>query len=443
MLLDIGNELVKKAIELGATEAEAFLISGKITSLSFSKYVEDFRSSLTTGVGLRAVVGKRVGLHSTSTLDDVKSIAERAVAIAKSSPEDPHWVSLPKRLERRAVEGTYDGRLVKMEPEELVEVVSIVSNSVANVSEKVEPVRSLLYAIAGKVAICNSYGEEVEREGTIVTMWLTAKAEEAGRKATKTEHKEARTWADVDFEKLAMDAAEGALKSLEAKPIKSAKMPVVISNDLFASLLSIMLSGPFSADWVQEGRSPLANKVGSEIASNEITIVDDGTMSYGFGSKEFDDEGIATQRTTLIDKGVLVNFLYDTYTAQREGKRSTGNAWRWYWTIPLPRPSNLVFQQGEAKVEEVIEETKSGLYVVETIGHWLSNPISGNLNATVTHGYLIENGELAQPVKGVVLSGDFYAVLKDGIDIIADDIRNTSNSYAPTVRVKELTIAGL
>ena len=109
---------------------------------------------------------------------------------------------------------------------------------------------------------------------------------------------------------------------------------------------------------------------------------------------------------------------------------------------PQPSPTNLILAPGNVDPEEMIQETKKGMFIEETIGEWLSNPISGNLNATVTHGYLIENGELTTPVKGIVIAGNFYEILKDGIELIGNDLRNSSQNYSPTVKLSEITIAG-
>lgn len=109
---------------------------------------------------------------------------------------------------------------------------------------------------------------------------------------------------------------------------------------------------------------------------------------------------------------------------------------------PQPLPNNLILNPGKASSEEMIQETKKGIYIEETIGEWLSNPVSGNLNATVTHGYLVENGELAEPIKGVVISGNFYEVLRNGIEMIGNDLRNREQFYSPTVKLTQLTIAG-
>jgi PmbA protein len=109
---------------------------------------------------------------------------------------------------------------------------------------------------------------------------------------------------------------------------------------------------------------------------------------------------------------------------------------------PEPALSNLILEPGKASPEEMISETKNGVYVEDTIGEWLSDPVSGSLSATVTHGYLIENGKLIQPIKGVIISGNFYEILKNDIEILGNDLKNNMHCYSPTVKLAQLTIAG-
>jgi len=175
-------------------------------------------------------------------------------------------------------------------------------------------------------------------------------------------------------------------------------------------------------------------------------------MKSGFMSWGFDDEGVPQQLTPVIQKGVLKSYLYDTYTGAKDKIASTGNATRRgmgmfglanpYTRTPTPAPTNFVLKPGDAERDEMIEETQDGLYVVTSIGEWLSNPMSGMLNATVTNAFLVKNGELSNPVKGVIVSGSFFDMIRDTIDLIADDTRNAANFYSPSVRVREMSIAG-
>jgi PmbA protein len=221
------------------------------------------------------------------------------------------------------------------------------------------------------------------------------------------------------------------------------KTDIIFRNQIFANLLGIFIGPTISAEWVQKGRSPLAGKIGSIIASEGVSIVDDGTLQGGWGTCPFDDEGCPIQRTPIVERGVLRNFIYDTYTAMKAGVVSSGNAQRaGYWVKPQPSPNNLLFAEGKDNPEEMIKDTRTGIYVDTTIGEWLSNPVSGNLNATITHGYRIENGELGEPIKGVVVSGNFFELLKTGVGSIGTDLKNSGENYSPTVKLVGLTVAG-
>jgi PmbA protein len=278
------------------------------------------------------------------------------------------------------------------------------------------------------------------------------KAEEAGKKGISDEGIQARSWRELSLEDNADDAADRAIKMMNARPISSRKTSVVISNELTARVLSVMFSGTINAEAVQRGRSPWIAKIGKQVASDNFNLVDDGIRRAGLGTRAFDDEGIPQKTTPIIVKGILRSYLYDNYTAAKDQLSSTGNARRIgsgtfgfgrpYTQTPVPAPTNLVLNNGESSLDELITETGEGLYVVDSIGEWLSNPISGLLNVTVTNAFEIRKGELADPVKGVIVSGNFFEMIMTHMDLIGNDMQNSGNVYAPSVRISEMTLAG-
>jgi len=218
-------------------------------------------------------------------------------------------------------------------------------------------------------------------------------------------------------------------------------MPIVWHNKLFASVLGIMFGRTLSADEVQKGRSPWAGKVGKRIASKHVHLIDDGLLMTGVGTREFDDDGIPQRRVPLVEEGILKGFLYDNYTANKERRESTGNSNRDYASLPLPSVNNLILHP-QMKKGELLADIKRGLYLVEAIGTWLSNPISGDLSATATNAFLIEDGELTKPIKGVIVSGNFFDILENKIELIADDVENLGSIYAPSVKITEMSVTG-
>jgi len=436
---------IKKALKMKATEAEAYTQKTKTIRVEFDEKIKSLKTIESTGIGLRVALGKKTAMYSTSVLDEnrIGEAVTKAVKTAKVAPEDPSWRHMNRKFGNASAEGYYDGEIGNLSYQEIVGTLLSSVNLIKDYDKRVKPTRGILNITRANISVANTYNESAERSETNVEIWMRTKAEEYGMESTGNEHQEARFWKEVNFEDIASKAAEKAVKFLKAKPIPSGKTSVIIRNQVFASILGVILGYPVTADWVQKGRSPLANKLGSQIASENISIVDDGVMPKGWRTKPFDDEGCPTQRTPIIEKGVLRNYLYDTYTALKDQVKSTGNAQRlFYWIKPQTLPNNLILKTGDASSEEIIRETKHGIYIEETIGEWLSNPVSGNLNATVTHGYLVENGELTKPIKGVVISGNFYELLKNGIEIIGKDLRNSSENYSPTVKITELTFAG-
>lgn len=436
---------VKRALSLGASEAEAYVRKTRTIRVEGAEEIENFKTNEFTGIGLRVVLGKRIAMYSTSILgkEEIKAAVDKAVKIARVAPEDPDWRQINKGFGEAPAQGYYDKTLETLEYQEIVEKLGSVVDLVKDYDKMVKLTRLNLTIETRNTLIANSYDESCHRDETFLSYFLRTKAEEAGMESTGSVSQETRFLEEVDFEGSAVEAAEKSLKFLKSKPIPSGKMPVIIRNKVSASMLGVLLSGPVNADWVQRGQSPLADKLGAQIASEEINIIDDGMMHGGWRTRPFDDEGHPTQRTQIIEDGVFKNFLYDTYTALKGGVGSTGNAYRSHSQMtPRPSPNNLIFRAGEADLEEMICQTEQGVYVVDTIGEWLSNPVSGNLNATVTHGYFVKNGEMSDPIKGVVISGNFYDILKDGIELIGNDLRNNMQNYSPTVKIRQLTVAG-
>ncbi|MBX5329150.1 MAG: TldD/PmbA family protein [Candidatus Bathyarchaeota archaeon] len=443
--MEIAELAVKKALELGATEVEVYAQKTKNVRVEFDEIIQSLKTTESLGIGLQVALGRKIATCATSVLDEkeISEIVARTVKIAKVAPEDPHWKHMNKKFGKAPAQEYYDKTLESLEHEEIIEKLIPAIDLMKNYDKRVKPTRGILNVSTSNVYIINNYNESSERRESNIEVWMRTKAKEASMESTGNEHQETRFWKETKFEELAEKAAEKAVKFLKAKPIKSGQMAVVFRNQIFANIFGWILNGPITAEWVQKGRSPLANKIGTQIASEDLSIVDDGLMPKGWRTKPFDDEGHPTQRTSIIERGVLKNYIYDNYTAIKDNVESTGNAFRnFYWVNLQPAPSNLILKAGKATIEEIIKDTRKGVFVEETIGEWLSNPVSGNLNATISHGYLIENGELAQPIKGAVISGNFYDLLKDGIEIVGNDLRNSAHCYSPTVKLTKLTLAG-
>ncbi len=248
-------------------------------------------------------------------------------------------------------------------------------------------------------------------------------------------------------------AANRSLLMLEAREAPMGRMPVVLSSEAGGTMIHEAIGHGLEADLVQQGLSVYAHRTGEKMASPLITVVDDSTLPQKRGSFCFDDEGTPSQRTTLVDKGILQGYLFDRLTAGKEGVESTGNGRREsYRYKPIPRMTNTFIAPGSSNPEEIIRSTHKGLFV-KKMGGGQVDTVNGNFVFEVSEGYLIANGQLEGPVRGATLTGNGPEILKQ-IDMVGDDLGFTIGTCGkegqgvpvatgqPTVRIPEIVVGG-
>ncbi|MFN3787394.1 MAG: NAD-dependent DNA ligase LigA [Sulfurihydrogenibium azorense] len=256
----------------------------------------------------------------------------------------------------------------------------------------------------------------------------------------------------VDY--VATKAAERAVLGLKAKPAPAGSFTVVMSSHAGGTMIHEAVGHGLEADLVNQGLSVYKGKLGQKVASDLVTVIDDGTLKGKNGSFTFDDEGVPAQRKVLIDNGVLVGYMYDRLTAMKEGKQSTGNGRRdGYKNIPIVRMTNTYIDAGKDNPSDIIKDTKDGIYVVK-MGGGQVNTVNGDFVFEIIEGYRIENGEITYPIKGATLIGNGPQALMD-IDAVGYDLgwaigtcgkdgqRAPVSDAQPTVRIKRLTLGGV
>ncbi|MGH9106935.1 MAG: TldD/PmbA family protein, partial [Acidimicrobiales bacterium] len=257
-----------------------------------------------------------------------------------------------------------------------------------------------------------------------------------------------------DVEELARAAARRALLKLRAKPAPSGTLPVVIKCGSGGVLFHEACGHGLEADHIAKAVSVFAGRVGEQVASPLVTLVDDGTMSHQWGALAVDDEGHPTSRNVLIEDGVLTDYMWDWLRARKEGRPGSANGRRQsYQHLPMVRMTNTFVANGGESPEEVIRQTPRGVYVAQ-LGGGQVNTATGDFVFGMTEAYLIEGGRLTDPIRDANLIGNGPQVLRD-IDVIADDFAmgwpGTCGKQGqgvpvgmgqPTLRVKALTIGG-
>ncbi len=429
-LLDNAQRLLVLAKKEGAEEAEVFGVCGRSVDIDLRKGdVELASQSFHRGLGLRAVVSGAVGFSSTSDMTLLESVAHSAVKSARARGLDESWRSLPFPGKVVRPEGINDARLESIEPEECLDLAASMLQGCAEVGGA-EPVSGGVVCVCGSEFVVNTRGIMLQETSTLMHASLEAIARGTDV-ATGSEFLNSRTL-QPSLNEVGVAAARMARASLGGARAESGTFDVLLKPVAFAELLEHTLLPALSADSVQKGRSSLRGRLGEQIASEGLRVVDDGLLSGGMASSAFDGEGVPSQKTALIEEGILKGFIYDSYTAGKDGTRSTGNAVRSsYSDIPRIGIRNLIVSSPGAR--DLLAETK-GYLVNSLIGAHTANTISGDFSVEARNSFAVAPGERALPLRSLMLAGNVFELLLE-IEV-GTDVRAVGAIVTPSVKVR-------
>jgi PmbA protein len=413
-LSGIARRAVEAATGAGASDAEAYVQreSGR-TVRAHGGEVESLTAAVQTGVGIRAWVGRRVGYAYGTDLSEagVEAIAARAAEAAAVADED-EFAAPPRPAEIEALPGLSDPSVGEWEVSRVAELAIAVERTALESDLRLVAVETAVYADADEqVAIASSAGVAGEYETSSCYAYLQALAEGDGARETGLGFGLARGPRGLDPEAIGAEGARRALEMIGAGKPESRSCPVVLDETVASSFVGLIGAG-LGAPAVQRGRSPFAGRLEEEMASAAFVLHDDGRAPEGSASAPFDAEGVPSRRTALIDGGRLRAYLYDTYTANRDGSASTGSASRQgYRSLPLVSPSNLIVAPGSHSLEQLLAAAGEGVYVTDVAGlHSGVNPVTGVFSVGAS-GRMIRDGALAEPVREFTIAGELVAML--------------------------------
>ncbi len=431
-LLESAHRLLSLALKEGAAQAEVYGMVGRSVDVDLRReYVEMASESYHRGLGLRAVVNGAVGFSSSSDMTQLEIVAQSAVRSARARGRDESWVSLPQPERVTEPEGIFDRRLVEITPEECIDIARSLLAGCREVSGA-EPVSGGVACICGTGFVLNSQGVELMESSTLMqaSMEAIARKEDV---ATGSEFFNSRRL-EMSMESVGRSAGEMALSSLGGIQGEGGEFDVLLRPLAAAELLEGTFLSSLEADSVQKGRSSLGGRVGELIASEDFMLIDDGLFPGGIDSSAFDGEGVPSQRTVLIEGGVLKGFLYDSYTAGKEGVRSTGNSVRsGYSDLPRVGSRNLIVASPSA-YDLQGEADGYGYLVGGLIGAHTANPISGDFSVEARNAFRLAPGGAVQPVRSLMLAGNIFEILKT-IEV-GTDSRSVGSIVTPTLKVK-------
>lgn len=446
-LREIATDVVARAMKAGATAAEVVVREGsEFSTLVRLGQVETLKESGSRALGLRAFLGRRAASTYSSdfTPEGIEKLVSGALDLARVTSEDP-YAGLPDASQLGSLPGDlklYYDDVYSLPPEERIDYARRAEAAAlaVNPSRIKNSDGGAFDASAGRKVLANSLGfvGEYRRSACSVAAIPIAQAEN-GSMQRDYWYSSARTLAKLDSpEFVGKEAARRTLRRLGARKIASTRVPLVFDSETSRSLLDNIFDA-VNGDAIYRQSSFLEGKLGEKIASENITVVDDGTIPGGFGTSPFDGEGIPSRRTMVIENGVLKSYLLNTYTARKLGLQTTGNAARGLAGNPGIGYGNFFLQKGTRTPEQIIADVTHGLYVIDLIGFGV-NLVTGDFSRGAT-GIWIENGQLAFPVEEVTVAGNLKQMLNN-ISEIGNDLEFRHAVACPTLRIDGMTIAG-
>jgi PmbA protein len=396
-------------------------------------------------VGVRAFVDGRSGYAYGTDLSEagVLDVARAARAAADAADPDEHG-GLPEELGVTQVDGLASAAMRDWSTERKVELALAVERA-ARERPGVTQVENAVYSDSeGSVALVNSRGFAAGYDASQAWAYASAFAGEGADLMTGMGVGLGRDPGALDPDAIGGEAAERALALVGARQPESRRCPVVLDAFVAASFIGF-IGSMLSAEAVQRGRSLFADREGDEIADAALALADDATDPEGPASAPFDGEGSPSRRTTLIEGGRLLTFLFDARTARRAGRATTGNASRRsYRSPPSVGTTNLVLEPGEHGLDGLLRGAGDGLYVTDVAGlHSGVNPVSGTFSVGAS-GRLIENGELAGPVRELTVASDLVSMLK-AVRAVGSEARWIplgGSVKAPPILIAEMSVSG-
>ena len=452
-LRQLASEVLGKALKAGATDAEAVVYEGdEFSALVRLGQGETLTESGSRAVGLRVFMGHRAASTSSSDFSDesIARLVDGANELAKITSEDP-FAGLPEEGAFGQVEGGAEGLHLhfedvnEMPPAERIEIARRTEAAAMAYDTRIQNSGGGDFDTATSHKILmNSRGFTGEYRRSYCGFSAAPIAvDEKGGMQRNYWYSSSRTTAKLeDPEEIGRIAAQRTLRRMGARQVKTQAAPVVFSPEIARSIMGNIFSAA-EGDAIYRNASFFEGMLGERVAGENITVVDDGTMVFdgigGFGTSPFDGEGLPTRRTVLVEKGILKNYVMNTYTARKLGMQSTGNASRGLAGNPGTGAGNFYLEPGTMSPEELIGDVKQGLYVTETMGFGV-NLVTGDYSQGAS-GLWIENGELTYPVEEITIAGNLKDMYRN-ISAIGNDLRFRSASAAPTIRVEGMMIAG-
>lgn len=422
-----------KSFEIYYSEAEMFNIE------IFNNKPNFISGGSSRGMGVRVIHDKKIGFAYTNSIDNYKECVEKALSIAKVSKEDPNFknFAFPQKYKRLS---NINKELASFNEDNFVNFNEAFLSNVKSVDERISINSGSYVKETEKIRVVNSEGVDFEEERVENAFDCSLGIKFEGKL-------ESIDMAKCDIKKIdpviGIENAKRLMGVLNKQELSSSTMQLLLHPEAVSSLFEQSFVFAVNAENAQEGKSVFAGKLGQAVCNPLLDITDDGIAKGLFCTRSCDCEGTLSQKTPLIKKGVLKNFLYDTYTANKDGIKSTGNAYRSVASLPSIDVNNFMISPGNKSA--IINDVEKGLLVRNLLGAHTMNAPTGDFSLAVNEGYYINKGEVIFPVKDVMIAGKFFELIKD-VTALSKEVEHcfagTGGFYVPYILFPKIAVIG-
>ncbi|MBS4210347.1 TldD/PmbA family protein [Bacillus sp. FJAT-50079] len=404
--------------------------------------IDHYETAEDGGLSFRGLYNGKMGYAYTEKFDE-----ESLSFLLESAKANASIVEEEEQDEIFAGDDTYEEKDFYSESLELIPIadkiafLQEVEKEISNYDPRIASLNSCkLIEQSKERLLANSKGLVLHDRKNYLAVVLSVIVKQDGETKSGSKVKITKDFSRLNAKEIAKEVAEEALSYLGEKSIPSKKYPIIFRNDAAASLLGTFTS-VFSAEVAQKGRSLLEGKTGTVIAANHVTIMDDPFHKEGFDNRNFDGEGAASKRCTVIDKGLLKTLLHNQKTAKKAGVETTGHAYKPSYKGTLTvAPSNFYIVPGGKSREELIGGLDEAVIITKLAGlHSGANAVSGNFSVAA-HGFYVKAGKVETPIKQMTIAGNFFDLLKEIEEVGSDLYFSTSGIGSPSLFVKELSV---
>ncbi len=431
---------IRAAEALGASDVEVYAATSNESEVFIENNdVKQAKSQKSSSMGIRVLLnGGSLGFYSTNILtkDRIKDAVATAIKIARSSPRDK-FNRLPGKSKVKALRGIYDKKAESFAAPDAAVKATEMLEAARSYDSRVSVDSGSFNASVATQWLANSNGVRMSEKISVFSWSIMGMAID-GSDISSFDFQlgASHSVKGIDVRRAATEFAETVVNSLGPRKIESFKGEMLLTPSAFNEMMEEVISHSINSDAVQKKSSHFAGKIGRQVSSDLLSVEDDATNVDGLGASSFDREGTPHRKNVVIEKGVLKKFLYNTYTARKDGVKSTGNASGSTGSPPSVSTTNFVVRPGKQSVDTLISEMKRGIIISRFSGN--VNPVNGDFSGVVKGGRLVRNGTVQHAVREVMVAGNVFEALRK-LNGVSKEQKIIYDSILPFMRFDEIS----